>query len=101
MVFLRYLLLIAGFGLFIGAVAILVYDLYAIVKGRKPARDTPNHVTRPFPQARLSRDDREAPRSSRSHGVRRTAMRDEAGAGASRALGMADLSRSSAPILLL
>jgi regulator of protease activity HflC (stomatin/prohibitin superfamily) len=35
MLFLRYLLLIAGFGLFAGAAAILVYDLYVIFKGRK------------------------------------------------------------------
>lgn len=35
MLFLRYLLLIMGFGLFAGAAAILVYDLYVIFKGRK------------------------------------------------------------------
>src|SRR5690348_9109105 len=35
MLFLRYLLLLAGFGLFAGAAAILVYDLYVIFKGRK------------------------------------------------------------------
>jgi regulator of protease activity HflC (stomatin/prohibitin superfamily) len=45
MLFLRYLLLITGFGLFIGAAAILVYDLYVIFKGRKPAHDAPG----PFP----------------------------------------------------
>lgn len=45
MLFLRYLLLITGFGLFIGAAAILVYDLYVIFKGRKPAHDAPS----PFP----------------------------------------------------
>jgi regulator of protease activity HflC (stomatin/prohibitin superfamily) len=39
MLFLRYLLLIIGFGLFAGAAAILVYDLYLIFKGRKPAPD--------------------------------------------------------------
>ena len=37
MVFLRYLLLIAGFGLFVAAAAILSYDLYVIFKGRKQA----------------------------------------------------------------
>ncbi len=37
MLFLRYLVLIIGFGLFAGAAAILVYDLYLIFKGRKPA----------------------------------------------------------------
>ena len=36
MLFLRYLLLIIGFGLFAGAAAILVYDLYLIFRGRKP-----------------------------------------------------------------
>ena len=39
MLFLHYLLLITGFGLFAGAAAILVYDLYTIFKGRKPAHD--------------------------------------------------------------
>jgi regulator of protease activity HflC (stomatin/prohibitin superfamily) len=34
--FLRYLLLIIGFGLFAGAAAILVYDLYLIFRGRRP-----------------------------------------------------------------
>jgi regulator of protease activity HflC (stomatin/prohibitin superfamily) len=42
MVFLRYLLLIIGFGLFAGAAAILVYDLYLIFKGRKPIPDEPH-----------------------------------------------------------
>ena len=39
MLFLRFLLLITGFGLFLGAAAILVYDLYVIFKGRKPAHE--------------------------------------------------------------
>lgn len=39
MLFLRYLLLITGFGLFTGAAAILVYDLWAVFKGRKPESD--------------------------------------------------------------
>lgn len=45
MLFLRYLVLLIGFGLFAGAAAILLYDLYLIFKGRKPApaqgEDTP------------------------------------------------------------
>jgi hypothetical protein len=36
MLFLRYLLLITGFALFAGAAGILIYDLYVILKGRKP-----------------------------------------------------------------
>jgi len=48
MLFLRYLLIIAGFGLFAGAAAILVYDLYVIFKGRKPAHEAP----RPFQEGR-------------------------------------------------
>jgi|SRR5580698_4577538 hypothetical protein len=55
MLFLRYLLLIAGFGLFIGAAAILVYDLYVIFKGRRPDHE----INRPFPE------EPGAPRSSR------------------------------------
>jgi regulator of protease activity HflC (stomatin/prohibitin superfamily) len=41
MLFLRYLLLIIGFGLFAGAAVIIVYDLYLIFKGRKDA--PPDH----------------------------------------------------------
>ncbi len=55
MIFLRYLLIIAGFALFAGAAAILVYDLYVIFKGRKPAHEAP----RPFHAGR------KAPRTSR------------------------------------
>lgn len=40
MLFLRYLVLIIGFGLFVGAAAILVYDLYLILKSRKPTPHT-------------------------------------------------------------
>jgi regulator of protease activity HflC (stomatin/prohibitin superfamily) len=61
MLFLRYLLLIAGFGLFIGAAAILVYDLYVIFKGRKPAHEP----TRPFPEERPLPRGPEAPHSLR------------------------------------
>ena len=67
MLFLRYLLLIAGFGLFIGAAAILVYDLYVIFNGRKPA----HHTTRPFPEERPFREEPKAPHSLRWHTARR------------------------------
>ena len=40
MLFLRYLLLIIGFGLFAAAAVIIVYDLYVILKGRKPEPDS-------------------------------------------------------------
>jgi hypothetical protein len=63
MLFLRYLLIIAGFGLFAGAAAILVYDLYVIFKGRKPAQDAP----RPFQEGR------KAPRTSCCSGGPKTA----------------------------
>src|SRR5215471_7693761 len=36
MLFLRYMLLITGFGMLAAAAAVLVYDLYMIFKGRKP-----------------------------------------------------------------
>jgi regulator of protease activity HflC (stomatin/prohibitin superfamily) len=39
MVFLRYLLLAIGFGLFAGAAVVIIYDLYVIFKGRKPVQD--------------------------------------------------------------
>jgi len=42
MLFLRYLVLIIGFGLFVGAAAILVYDLYLILKSRKPSPQNTN-----------------------------------------------------------
>src|SRR5579863_9499291 len=41
MLFLRYLLLIIGFGLFAGAASIIVYDLYLILEGRKSSPPTP------------------------------------------------------------
>jgi regulator of protease activity HflC (stomatin/prohibitin superfamily) len=47
MLFLRYLLLFTGFGLFIGAAAILVYDLYVIFKGREPGPGSPEQPARP------------------------------------------------------
>jgi regulator of protease activity HflC (stomatin/prohibitin superfamily) len=69
MLFLRYLLLITGFGLFIGAAAILVYDLYVIFKGRKPAHDT----TRPFPEERPFLEEPKAPHSLRWRAARKMA----------------------------
>jgi hypothetical protein len=69
MLFLRYLLLLIGFGLFIGAAAILVYDLYTIFKGRKPAHDT----TRPFPEERRFPEERKAPPSWRWPAARKIA----------------------------
>ena len=45
MLFLRYLLLIIGFGLFAGAATILVYDLYLIFKGRKTAPPSPTGLS--------------------------------------------------------
>ncbi len=63
MLLLRYLLLIAGFGLFAGAATILVYDLVVIFKGRKPAHEAP----RPFHEGR------KAPPSSGGSGAQKTA----------------------------
>ena len=45
MLILRYLLLIIGFGLFAGAAAILVYDLYLIFKGRKTMPPSPTGLS--------------------------------------------------------
>ncbi len=43
MVLLRYLLMMIGIGLLVGAAGILVWDLYTILKSRKsPAAETPN-----------------------------------------------------------
>ncbi len=54
MLFLRYLLLITGFGLFTGAAAILVYDLYIVFKGRKPAHDRKEALPEESPRSPAS-----------------------------------------------